>query len=189
MPDDRIKISELSSPLTISDDAKFPISQENGGVQTTFGAEMTQVAVKVGEGTTFSALNLPTGQAKTLVNGINYIIEHGGGGGGASSLVELTDVNITNPTDGQVLAYDSDNEEWVNTTGGGGIPWTDITGTLTAGETTLTISNQAITTSSTIDIYTDVFGVAPTNQVVTSGQIVLTFEAQANNIGVKVRVS
>ena len=65
----------------------------------------------------------------------------------------------------------------------------EIISTLEAGETTLTISNAKITTDSTIDVYTDTFGISPTNQVVTSGQIVLTFEAQANDVGVKVRVS
>ena len=67
--------------------------------------------------------------------------------------------------------------------------WYDFTGTLEAGETSLTIANAKITTDSTIDVYTDTFDISPTNQVVTSGQIVLTFEAQANDLGVKVRIS
>ena len=37
-----------------------------------------------------------------------------GGSGGASALEDLTDVNINNPTDGQVLKYDATNDEWVN---------------------------------------------------------------------------
>ena len=36
------------------------------------------------------------------------------GGGGASALSELTDTNISTPTDGQVLQYDGTNDEWVN---------------------------------------------------------------------------
>lgn len=71
----------------------------------------------------------------------------------------------------------------------GGVAWTDITGTLTAGQTSLTLQNAAITESSTIDYYTNVFGVSPTDAVVTNGQIVLTFEAQSSDLGVKVRVS
>lgn len=63
-----------------------------------------------------------------------------------------------------------------------------LTGTLTAGQTSLTLSDASITTSSTIDYYTDAFGVSPTNVVVTTGQIVLTFPAQASDLGVKVRV-
>ncbi len=61
--------------------------------------------------------------------------------------------------------------------------------TLTAGSTSITISNSAIKNNSTIDVYTDVFGINPTNIVVTDGQIVLSFNAQLSDIGVKVRVS
>lgn len=67
--------------------------------------------------------------------------------------------------------------------------WTDLTGTLTAGSTSLTIQHEIITTTTTIEIYTDTFGVNPTNAVVTTGQIVLTFNAQASDVGVMVRVS
>lgn len=67
--------------------------------------------------------------------------------------------------------------------------YTEVTGTLTTGSTSITLSDASITTTSTIDIYTDVFGIQPTNAVVTSGQIVLTFLAQASDITVKVRVS
>lgn len=39
------------------------------------------------------------------------------GGGGSSTLAGLSDVNLSSPTDGQVLTYD--NGEWVNAAGGG----------------------------------------------------------------------
>lgn len=64
-----------------------------------------------------------------------------------------------------------------------------LTDTLEAGETTLTFTNNAITTNSTLDIYTDTFGVNPTNVTVSTGEIVLTFSEQANDLGVKVRVT
>ena len=69
---------------------------------------------------------------------------------------------------------------------GGGVT---VTGTLTAGSTSITLQNAAITSSSTLDFYTDVFGVNPTNAVVSNGSVTLTFEAQAADLGVKVRVS
>ncbi len=65
----------------------------------------------------------------------------------------------------------------------------DIVETLTSGNTSLTITNNAITTDSTIDYYTSIFGVNPTDAVVTTGQIVLTFEAQQTDMQVKVRLS
>ena len=43
-----------------------------------------------------------------------------GGGGGSSTLAGLTDVDLTTPTDGQVLSYDGTNNKWVNASGGGG---------------------------------------------------------------------
>lgn len=67
--------------------------------------------------------------------------------------------------------------------------FTDLIGTLAAGQTSLTIQHSIITTDRTIEIFTDTFGVNPINAVVTTGQIVLTFASQANDIGVKVRVS
>ena len=63
-----------------------------------------------------------------------------------------------------------------------------ITGTLTAGSTSLVLSNSAITTDSTIDIYTDKWGVNPTDVVVVAGKVTLTFDAQAAALNVKVEV-
>ena len=67
--------------------------------------------------------------------------------------------------------------------------YVEVSGTLLAGETNLRITNGHIKTTSTIDYYTSIFGVNPTNAVVTSGLIVLTFEAQQTDMQVKVRVS
>lgn len=36
-----------------------------------------------------------------------------------NTLVGLTDVDITSPTDGQVLVYDANSQKWINSTGGG----------------------------------------------------------------------
>ena len=67
--------------------------------------------------------------------------------------------------------------------------FTDLIGTLAAGQTSLTIQHSIITTDRTIEIFTDTFGVNPINAVVTTGQIVLTFASQSTDVGVKVRVS
>ena len=46
-----------------------------------------------------------------------------------------------------------------------------------------------LTTDSTVDIYTDTFGVNPTSVSIADNAITLTFSAQSANVGVKVRVS
>lgn len=40
--------------------------------------------------------------------------------GGSSTLAGLTDVDLTNPTDGQILVYDAETQKWVNGNGSGG---------------------------------------------------------------------
>lgn len=72
--------------------------------------------------------------------------------------------------------------------GGGSANYTDLIDTLEAGETSITITDSSITTDSTIDFYTDVFGVNPIGAVVGTGQITLTFEERSSDLGVKVRV-
>ena len=64
-----------------------------------------------------------------------------------------------------------------------------VSGTLTAGSTSITLSDASITSNSTFDIYTSTFGIQPTNAIVATGSITLTFLAQASDITVKVRVS
>ena len=98
------------------------------------------------------------------------------------SLNSILDVNISNATSGDLLTYTG--TTWTNEK-----LYTDYIETLTSGNTTITILNASITGDETIDVYTDVFGVNPTNIVATSGSIVLTFPVQASNVSVKVRLS
>ena len=74
MPDD-ILISELSNAPQIDDSAVFPLTQDNGGSPATFKATMSQIAGKIGEGTTFANLHTTS---KTLVGAINEVAQSGG---------------------------------------------------------------------------------------------------------------
>lgn len=65
---------------------------------------------------------------------------------------------------------------------------TTITGTLTAGQTSITLTNSAINENSTIEPYTSVYGVNPKTITVSDGSVTLTFKAQTQDIGVKVVV-
>lgn len=61
-----------------------------------------------------------------------------------------------------------------------------LTGTLTAGETSLELSDESITLNSTIDPYTSDYKVVATDIRVEVGKITLTFDAQSENVDVKV---
>lgn len=49
-----------------------------------------------------------------------YRTSSGGGGGSASALTDLDDVNVSSPSDGQVLKYDDTENKWVNANESGG---------------------------------------------------------------------
>lgn len=64
----------------------------------------------------------------------------------------------------------------------------EIQGTLLAGKTELVLSSEKISADSTIDIYTDVYGVSPKTATVADGSITMTFKAQTKSVKVKVVV-
>ena len=112
---------------------------------------------------------------------------------------EITDGASTNPVtiDGSSYTAKSGDMVTYNSTEFvfNGTAWqefgaasTIFTETLSAGDTTITIISSQIAVGSMVDIYTDVYGLEPTNVAVTAGQIVLTFDAQGVDIHVKVKV-
>lgn len=60
-----------------------------------------------------------------------------------------------------------------------------LSGTLLAGNTSITLSDAAITATSLIDVYTDT-GIGYESITASTGSVTITFEAQASDMGVKV---
>lgn len=202
------KFSELSTASQVNDSDIFAISQsdEQGGF-VSLKATILALANKIVTGINFSSALQTTN--KTITGAINEIAQ-GGGGGGASTEIIADDFDATSTyAVGDYVVYNNklykcttavttagawDSNDWTETIvmdevgQGGGSSWTDVTGTLTAGATSITLSNSAITTSSTIDIYTDL-DVDYNSISVSAGSVTVTFDAQQSNMGVKVRVS
>lgn len=55
-----------------------------------------------------------TGRLSATGNITGTLNGAGGGGGGATALTQLTDVNISNPSNNQALLYNADSAKWVN---------------------------------------------------------------------------
>ena len=66
---------------------------------------------------------------------------------------------------------------------------TYVSGTITAGNTLITLSHASITTSSFIDIYFKDAIIAPTNVTVVSGAVTVEIDPLANNQDVAVRIT
>lgn len=96
--------------------------------------------MEYGQRVAVALTNISLGDSLVLHTNYEYTtlseqIANSGGGGGSSTLAGLSDVNLSSPTDGQVLKYDATNDEWVNAneSGGGGGSTVTITPTLQSG--------------------------------------------------------
>lgn len=96
------------------------------------------------------------------------------------TLHDLTDVNISLPANGNILRYNSTSQKWENKTLD-----TVLSGTLSIGSTTLTFTDSAIGNDSLVYIFTDPYGIVPTNAVQSGTTVTLTFDAQSVAVGVK----
>lgn len=61
-----------------------------------------------------------------------------------------------------------------------------LSDTLIAGNTSITLTDASILADSLIDVYTNAYGVNPTNITSSVGTVTLTFPVQENNLGIRV---
>lgn len=105
-------------------------------------------------------------------------------------LNDLDDVTITTPASGDVLIYNGTNEKFGNTNINYAIGKIVKKATLTAGSTSLMISDSNITANALIDVFTSDFDIIPT-AVTTDDEnhtITLTFDEQASDVDVAVLI-
>ena len=138
----------------------------------------------------------------------------GGGGGGGTTYTAGDGIDITNHEisfDGTTASYDNTNSgltadtvqgaldelaDDASYTAGTGIDITNnvisikdpITDTLTAGSTSITISDASITANSFILPVASVWGVTPTSVTTSNGSVTMTFAAHPSDITVGVMV-
>jgi len=101
-----------------------------------------------------------------------------------TEIEDLSGTSITSPQEGQVLVFKDQVWKNVNIP----TPWKDTVGTLTAGQTSVTISDAGITANSTIEVFTN--PELPYNSIsATTGSVTVTFDAQSTDVAVKVRIT
>jgi hypothetical protein len=69
------------------------------------------------------------------------------------------------------------------------VPYKELQGTLTAGQTSITFTDSVINSNRVIDYYPSIYEAIPTSITITSGSVVFTFEEQETDMTLKVRVS
>lgn len=131
----------------------------------------------------------PTTEDKTLIGAINEIYAMIGGGTSVTADVVSYDNTTSGLTGTDVQSAIDEVVSMIPSgpTGSYAKAPTVVTGSLTAGQTSITLSHSAITASSFIDIYT-ADGTPFTGITQATGSVVVTFDAQASNLAVSVIV-
>lgn len=138
---------------------------------STLQGTMNTVTSLIGNG-------VPTTEDKTLIGAINELNSDITG-------LDASDIEYSNTASGLVATdVQSAIDELAQGTGAGAVV---VTGTLTAGQTSVTLSDASILAGSYIDIYT-ADGTDYVSAVQSVGSVVLTFEAQASDLAVAVVV-
>lgn len=103
-------------------------------------------------------------------------------------LSDLSDVNASAATDGQLLVFDQTSGTWKN--GAGKSVYADITGTLAAGSTSITLQSAYITSNSVVEVFIDSAfeGVTYDELTLAAGSVTLLFPEQSTAMPVMVRV-
>lgn len=178
------------------------------GLSTTVSAHTTSISTISGQISTLSTgLNTaqgnintinsligngePTTTDKTLIGAINEI--YGMITGGGSTEILAANVSYDNTTSGLVAtsvqaAIDEVQAEVAAII----VPSSTfeiVRGTLVAGQTTVALqASKNVSSTALIDVYAETYGVNPSAIAVATDTITLTFEAQAANMAVAVRI-
>lgn len=135
----------------------------------------------VGEGITFDYLNNGTG---TIAQITANVMESQT----VSGLEFYPMLRDSKDIDNIFQKYAKTNQELTKEVSSLNIALTPLTATLSQGATSVTISDARITTNSVVIPVSETFGLVPNSVTVTTGQVVMTYQAQAQaeNVGVLV---
>lgn len=121
-----VDVTRAEGEVTTEGDA-FDANNMNN-MEGRIADEFSLINQKIGDLT-----QLDTEAKNSLVEAINEVAESGGGGG-SSTLAGLTDTNIVNQTNGQILKWDSMILKWVNANASGGADVSPVIFHLTTSE-------------------------------------------------------
>lgn len=179
---------------TVANDriSNLPLPMVFKGTLGTGGTiESLPTAIHENEGYTYLVITDGTYAEQSAIAGDTFISDGESwvlvpAGDNQYALSLLTDVDLTNPQDGQTLKYNATSGKWEN--GTSSASYITLSSTLPAGSTTITFTDSAIVDNKAYFVGTSVFGVMPTNVEVTlnTHTLTATFTAQQDAIGVEV---
>lgn len=171
-------VSALSSTVSQHTTAIETVAQTT----TTLAGNVNTINSLIGNGE-------PTTEDKTIIGAINEIYaEIGGGSSVPASAVTYDNTNSGMTADDTQEAIDelkADIDAIVVPTSSFEI----VRGTLTAGQTSVALTaSKTVAATALIDVFTDVYGLNPSAVAIAGAVVTLTFDAQASDVAVAVRI-
>ena len=178
-------LASLSQSLTA---LSGTVEQHTTAIQTV----TTATASNTGSINTITSLignGEPTTTDKTIIGAINEIYADIGAGDG----VDADEVNYDNTQSGltadDVQAAIDELKDDIDAIVVPASSFEIVRGTLTAGQTSVALTaSKSVAATALIDVFTDVYGLNPSAVSVAGAVVTLTFDAQASNVAVAVRI-
>lgn len=188
------KVTALQNADTVLDGRLDTLEAQNGSeiLQTT--AQTLSGAVNEFVGEIGDLSDLTTTHKNNLVAAINDAAQSGGGGGGGGTIDTEMSTSSENAVQNKVIT------EYVDNTASGlesmmreladDAKGETRRGTISAGGTSITLNFTSLTIGATsyITVYTNQFGVNPTNVTYTGSSVTVTIPAQADAVQVSVMI-
>lgn len=164
------------------------VEQHTTAIQTV----TTATATNTGSINTITSLignGEPTTTDKTIIGAINEIYADIGAGDG----VDADEVNYDNTSSGltadDVQAAIDELKDDIDAIVVPASSFEIVRGTLTAGQTSVALTaSKSVAATALIDVFADVYGLNPSAVSVAGAVVTLTFDAQASDVAVAVRI-
>lgn len=164
------------------------VSQHTTSLQTI----TTAVAGNTGSINTINSLignGQPTTEDKTIIGAINEIYADIGGGDGVSASEVSYDNTQSGLTADDVQEAIDELKDDIDAIVVPASSFEIVRGTLTAGQTSVALTaTKSVAATALIDVFADVYGLNPSAVSVAGAVVTLTFEAQASDVAVAVRI-
>lgn len=164
------------------------VEQHTTAIQTV----TTATATNTGSINTITSLignGEPTTDDKTIIGAINEIYADIGGGTGVAAADVTYDNTSSGLTADDVQEAIDELKADVDAIVVPASSFEIVRGTLTAGQTSVALTaSKSVAATALIDVFTDVYGLNPSAVSVAGAVVTLTFDAQASNVAVAVRI-
>lgn len=162
------------------------------GHTTSINTLTTAVSGNTGSINTINSLignGQPTTTDKTIIGAINELHAEIGGGSSVTASAVSYDNTVSGMTADDVQEAIDELKSAIDAIVVPASTFEIVRGTLTAGQTSVALTaSKSVSATALVDVFTDAYGVNPTNVSIAGAVVTLTFESQLADLAVAVRI-